>query len=67
MTTKKVRLALTMVEEKVDNFYRYRTRESLEKAVEEIQEFNHSIGILLWDEMDQLSKTWHSKEDKHVK
>ncbi|MEC4683392.1 MAG: hypothetical protein VST70_06920 [Nitrospirota bacterium] len=63
MTTKKVRIALTLVEVKVEAFKSDPTREKLEKAWEKIQSFNHEIGIELWDECCVIKKIWDEKKD----
>ena len=66
MTIKKVKNALNRVERRVDDFYDIRFKESYERAIEEIQDFNHSVGIMLWDEMEGITKCWKAKEDTHA-
>lgn len=69
MTIRKVKMALNRVERRVDDFYDIQSKESYERAIEEIQDFHRTIGVLLWDEEKCLADTWQNKskeEDKHV-
>ena len=60
----KIRMILESTEEKINNFYKLRTRKSLEEAINAIQEFEHILKIKLYDEMTALHSTWIGKEIK---
>lgn len=61
MTIKKIKDALSIVEDRVNTFYKIRTRKSLEEAIETIQDFEYVYNIMLYEEMDALAKHWRDK------